>query len=53
MQGGITDSTSGYKIPVAFVEWGNEVLDNDIIIKKQQLAAWLALRLNADSVLVK
>jgi hypothetical protein len=53
MQGGITDSTSGYKIPVAFVEWGNEVLDNEIIIKKQQLAAWLALRLNADSVLVK
>jgi|TARA_B110000240_G_C13432314_1_gene424309 hypothetical protein len=48
MQGGITDSTSGYKIPVAFVEW-----EDEIIIKKQQLAAWLELRLNADSVLVK
>lgn len=53
MQGGITDSTSGYKIPVAFVEWEDEILDNEIIIKKQQLAAWLVLRLNADSVLVK
>jgi uncharacterized hydrophobic protein (TIGR00271 family) len=53
LQGGITDSTTGVRVPVAFIEWNENVNDSARSLKRAQLAKWLALRLEADSVLVK
>ena len=53
LQSGITDSTSGSRLPVAFIQWSPELSDSARSEKAHQLANWLALRLEADSVLVK
>jgi hypothetical protein len=53
LQSGITDSTSGSRLPVAFIQWSPELSDSARAKKAEQLANWLALRLEADSVLVK
>jgi uncharacterized hydrophobic protein (TIGR00271 family) len=53
LQGGITDSTSGIRVPVAFVQWSPSLNDSTKTLRSAQLSAWLALRLEADSVLVK
>src|SRR6056300_512453 len=53
LQSGITDSTSGSRLPVAFIQWSPELSDSARDEKVHQLANWLALRLEADSVLVK
>jgi uncharacterized hydrophobic protein (TIGR00271 family) len=53
LQGGITDSTAGTRVPVAFVQWSPSLNDSTKTLRSAQLSAWLALRLEADSVLVK
>lgn len=53
LQGGITDSTSGTRVPVAFVQWSPSLTDSTKTMRSAQLSVWLALRLEADSVLVK
>jgi hypothetical protein len=53
VQGGITDSTSGNRIPVAFVTWAPELSPLEVRVKNMQLRRWLELRLQSDTVLVK
>jgi hypothetical protein len=53
VQGGITDSTSGSRIPVAFVTWAPELSPLEVRVKNMQLRRWLELRLQSDTVLVK
>jgi hypothetical protein len=53
LQGGITDSTAGTRVPVAFVQWSPSLTDSTKTMRSAQLSVWLALRLEADSVLVK
>jgi hypothetical protein len=53
LQGGITDSTAGTRIPVAFVQWSSSINDSTKTLRSAQLSTWLALRLESDSVLVK
>jgi len=53
LQGGITDSTAGTRVPVAFVQWSPSLNDSTKTLRSAQLSSWLALRLEADSVLVK
>lgn len=53
VQGGITDSTSGSRIPVAFVTWDPTLTPLEVRVKNMQLRRWLELRLQSDTVLVK
>ena len=53
LQGGITDSTEGQRIPVAFVSWNTELDPMQRDMKKLQLTRWLQIRLNSDTVLVR
>lgn len=53
LQGETTNSAEGIRIPVAFVNWSTDLSDSVISLRSAQLSAWLALRLEADSVLVK
>lgn len=53
VQGGITDSTSGYRIPVAFVTWSDTLSPVEVRMKNIQLRRWLEIRLQSDTILVK
>lgn len=53
IQAGISEGSTGQKIPVAFVEWSEELEDEEKRKKAKQLRDWLALRLQADSVYVR
>lgn len=53
VQGGITDSTSGSRLPVAFVTWDPALTPLEVRVKNMQLRRWLELRLQSDTVLVK
>lgn len=53
VQGGITDSTSGYRIPVAFVTWSDTLSSLEVRMKNIQLRRWLEIRLQSDTILVK
>jgi uncharacterized hydrophobic protein (TIGR00271 family) len=53
LQSGVSETHSGQRVPVAYIQWSEELSDSIRFARSAQLKEWLKLRLNADSVLVQ